>query len=126
MSRLGDSLRELPVPDTKAAEDRTIRALTAAPVVEGRTFRSRLRQPSRAVVAAVALLAIAVVVLSPPGRDLAAEAAEAIGLTEPGDPATAPERPDILSPAGEQLVIELADVRPCARRARRPCRGERG
>ncbi|MEA2481761.1 MAG: hypothetical protein QOJ07_3683 [Thermoleophilaceae bacterium] len=114
MSALGERMREVVVPDAEAAEERSWRVTRAAfaereaaePAARQRSARTRWTVPrARLAAAAVALIALVALALTPPGRAVAGWVRDAI-RPDRSPPARVPARPVLASlPGGGRLLV---------------------
>jgi hypothetical protein len=107
VSNLGRQLRAVRIPDEDAARERAWRVVEAA--YAKREPMPRTRGPWRAAIVAAAVLAVALAVLSPPGRAVLDSLREAIGV-EHAEPALfslpAPGRVVAAGPGGAWVVSD--------------------
>jgi hypothetical protein len=103
MSDLGDLLRrgELPVRE-RARELAVIEARSTAR--RSTTAASDSRRPSFWIAAAAAACLV-VLAISPPGQSAISWAAELVGIGDVGGPPTNEDRPEMVRPASDQVVI---------------------
>lgn len=104
MSELGDVLNRLEMPDAREARESTADALVARFGAEPRS-RATSRRKFAWAGACAALLVVAFLALTPPGRSAVSWAAELLGIGDVGGPPTLDDRPDNAAPAGAQVVI---------------------
>jgi hypothetical protein len=104
MSELGDALRQLPLPASSPAQERAVMAARGAfaPPDSSKPWLPR----SRRVRVALAGVAVAALLATPPGQAAVRWAADVVGVGEVGGPPTLEEDSQTTPPSGEAIVFQ--------------------